>query len=86
METGSLQSYIIHVKTKNRVKVGLVAMLLAALTGCAGYVGYGGGGAVVETGPDVGIYGGFYDRGHDIHAFHDRGFRSRAVAHGWGRR
>jgi hypothetical protein len=62
---------------------------LGALTGCVGYVDGGYGGAVVVPGPDVGVYGGFYDRGRDVHAYHDRGFRSRAIAHpspGGGRR
>jgi hypothetical protein len=64
------------------LKGGLAMMLLTALPGC---VGYAGGGPVVGVyGPDVGIYGGFYDRGPDVHAFHDRGFRSRAVAHPGG--
>jgi hypothetical protein len=71
-----------------RVKVGLAVVFLAVLTGCVGYAdGYGG--AVVAPGPDVdvGIFGGFHDRGPDIHAFHDRGFRSRGVAHpGFGGR
>jgi len=74
-------------------KIGLATALLAGLTGC---VGYADGGAVVAGpdvavyGPDVGIYGGFYERGRDVHAYHDRGFSSRAVAHpggfGGGRR
>jgi hypothetical protein len=77
-------------KYLNRIKIGLAMVLLGVLTGC---VGYADGGAVVAGpdvgiyGPDVGIYGGFYDHGHDVHAYHDRGFRSRGVAHpgGWGR-
>ena len=67
----------------DRAKSGLALVLLAALTGCVGYVGPGGGDAVV-VGPDVGFYGGVYDRGHDVHAYHDRGFRSRGIAHGGG--
>jgi hypothetical protein len=72
-----------------RIKVGLAVMFLAISTGCVGYAdGYGG--AVVVPGPDVdvGIFGGFRDRGRDIHAFHDRGFHSRSIAHpsGGGRR
>ena len=72
----------------NRAKIALAITLLAGLTGCAGYVDGGGyGGSVVVPGPDVGFYGGFYDRGVDVHAYHDRGFRSRGVAHGgWGRK
>jgi hypothetical protein len=71
------------------MKIGLAMVLLTLLTGC---VGYADGGAVVAGpdvdiyGPDVGFYGGFYDRGRAVHAYHDRGFRSRGLAHpgGWG--
>jgi hypothetical protein len=73
----------------NHLKIALAITLLAVLTGCAGYVdgpGYYGASVVVPA-PDVGFYGGFYDRGVDVHAYHDRGFRSRGVAHGgWGRK
>jgi hypothetical protein len=61
--------------------IGLATMLLVALTGCVGYADAGYGGGVVATGPDVGIYGGFYDRGVDVRAYHDRGFHSRGIAH-----
>jgi hypothetical protein len=72
----------------NRIKIGVAMILLAGLTGCVGYVDGGYGGTVVVPGPDVGIYGGFYDHGPDVHVYHDRGFRSRAIAHpvGGGRR
>jgi hypothetical protein len=71
----------------NRIKIGLAMMLLAILTGCAGYADVGYGGTVVVPGPDVGFYGGFYDRGRDAHVYSDRGFRSRGIAHpGGGRR
>lgn len=69
-------------KLLNGLKIGLATALLAVFTGCVD------GGAVVVgpgVGPDVGFFGGFWDRGHDVHAFHDRGFRSRGIAHG-GRR
>jgi hypothetical protein len=76
----------------NRIKIGLAAMLLAGLTGCVGYADVGYGGAVVAPGPDVniygpdvGFYGGFSDRGRDVHAFRDRGFASRGIAHPGGR-
>ena len=61
---------------------GLGIALLAALTGCVGYVdgGYYGG-AVVVPGPDVYFWGGDYDRGRDVHVYSHRGVESRAVAH-----
>jgi hypothetical protein len=81
-----------------QIKIGLAALLLAAVTGCAGgYVeGYGYGGPVVVDGPAVGIYGGgyygggyyghgFYDRGGDVHGYSHRGYASRGAAHGGGR-
>jgi hypothetical protein len=69
----------------DRIKIGLGIALLAALTGCVGYVdeGYYGGSAVV-SGPDVGFYGGGYERGHDVRAYSHRGGESRAVAHSSG--
>jgi hypothetical protein len=65
-----------------RIKIGLGIALLAALTGCVGYVdgGYYGGPAVV-SGPDVYFWGGGYDRGRDVHVYSQRGVTSRAVAH-----
>jgi hypothetical protein len=68
----------------NGVKVGLAMLVLAASSGCVGYVDGGYGGTVVVPGPDVGIYGGFHDRGADVHAYHDRGIRSRGIAHPGG--
>jgi hypothetical protein len=70
------------------VKIGLAMALAVASAGCAGgYVeadgGYVGGGAVVVD-PDVSFYGG-WGHGHDVHAFRDRGFASRGIAHGGGR-
>jgi hypothetical protein len=64
---------------------GLGMALLAALTGCVGYVdgGYYGG-PVVVPGPDVYFYGGGYERGHDVRVYSHRGFESRAVAHPGG--
>jgi hypothetical protein len=29
------------------------------------------------------IFGGDYDRGHDVHAYSHRGYESRAAAHHW---
>lgn len=70
-----------------RIKVGLVITLLAALTGCLGYVdgGYGGGQVFVPE-PDVylfggGYVGGGYERGRDVHEYSRRGSASRADAH-----
>jgi hypothetical protein len=66
----------------DRIKLGLGIALLAALTGCVGYVdgGYYGG-TVVVPGPDVYFYGGGYERGRDVHVYSHRGYESRAVAH-----
>ena len=68
------------------IKIGLGIALLAALTGCVGYVdgGYVGGGygdAVVVAEPDVYLFGGGYDRGRDVHDYSRRGGESRAAAH-----
>jgi hypothetical protein len=69
----------------DRITIGLGVVLLAALTGCVGWVdgGYGGGygGAVVVPDPDIVLFGGGYDRGRDVHVYSQRGFASRAVAH-----
>ena len=69
----------------DQIKIGLGIVLLAALTGCVGYVdgGYYGGSAMV-SGPDVYFYGGGYERGHDVRAYSHRGGESRAVAHSSG--
>jgi hypothetical protein len=66
----------------DRARIGLGIVLLAALTGCVGYVdgGYYGG-PVVVPGPDVYFYGGGYERGHDVRVYSHRGIESRAVAH-----
>jgi hypothetical protein len=68
------------------VKTGLPIALLIALTGCVGYAGGGGyyDGNVVVAGPEVGFWGGGFERGHDVHAFSNRGAASRAVAHPMG--
>ena len=80
-------------KQKNlvgRINIGLGILLLTAVMGCVGYVDGGYGGTVVVPGPDLYLFGGNYDRGRDVHAFSQRGFASRAVAHpgggGGGRR
>jgi hypothetical protein len=69
---------------KNNRKILLGISLLAALTGCVGYVGGGYDGAVVVPGPDVYFWGGGYERGRDVHDYSHRGFESRAVAHPGG--
>ena len=70
----------------DRIKIGLGIALLAAFTGCVGYVdgGYYGG-PVVVPGPAVYFYGGGYERGNDVRVYSHRGAESRAVAHPGGR-
>jgi hypothetical protein len=64
------------------IKIGLGMALLVALMGCVGYVGGGYGGTVIVPGPpDLFLFGGGYERGHDVHEYSHRGFESRAVAH-----
>ena len=69
-------------ESHDRIKIGLGIALLAALTGCVGYVdgGYYGG-PVVVPGPSVYFWGGDYDRGRDVHIYSQRGVQSRTVAH-----
>ena len=54
-------------------------VLMVVLTGCVGYVGPSGGGAVVvgPPVPDVTIWGGDYYGGHDAHFYGHRGYESR---------
>jgi hypothetical protein len=72
----------------NQIKMGLAMALLAAFTGCVGYVDGGGyGGTVVVPGPEVDFYGGgVYERGVDVRGYSHRGGASRAAAHGGGGR
>ena len=68
----------------DRTKIGLGIVLLAALTGCVGYVdgGYVGGGYVgAVVVPEPLFIGGVYERGRDVHVYSQRGVASRAVAH-----
>jgi len=65
----------------DRIKVGLGVALLAALTGCVGFVDPGYGGVVAVPGPDFYFFGGGYERGRDAHYYSHRGFESRRVAH-----
>jgi hypothetical protein len=70
----------------DKMKIGFGLALLAALTGCVGYVGGGYGGAVVVPGPpDVVFFGGpYYERGRDVHEYSHRGAESRGAAHPGG--
>ena len=69
----------------DQIKIGLGIALLAALTGCVGYVGGGYyGGPVVVPGPSVYFWGGDYDRGRDVRVYSHRGFESRVVVHPGG--
>jgi hypothetical protein len=63
----------------DQIKIGLAIGVLSALTGgCVGFVGGGGRGAVIVPGPpDVFLFGGGYDRGHDVHGYSQRGAESR---------
>lgn len=63
-----------------RIQIWVGIALLAIITGCVGYVD-GGYGAVVVPGPDVHFYGGFYERGRDVHVYSHRGYESRGAAH-----
>jgi len=66
-------------KTNGKVdgfKIGLGLLLLAVLTGCIGVVGPGGGGVYVP-GPEVTVFGGGFERGHDVRGYSARGFASR---------
>jgi hypothetical protein len=77
-----------HMSKKNRpaarIKLWLGIVLLAVSAGCIVPVGGGYDGPVVVPGPDLFLFGGGYDRGHDVHAYSHRGFESRAAAHGGG--
>ena len=69
-----------------RMKVGLMGLMAAALAGCLGYVDGGYGGAVIVPEPTVvfwggGYSGGDYDRRHDVYEYSHRGAASRAVVH-----
>jgi hypothetical protein len=69
----------------DRIKLGLGMALLAAFTGCVGYVGGGYyGGPVVVPAPSVYFWGGDYDRGREVHVYSQRGYESRATVHRGG--
>ncbi len=68
----------------DRIKIGLGISLLAAVTGCVGWVGGGYGGVVVVPSlpmPEVYLWGGGYERGREVRGYSERGHESRAVAH-----
>jgi len=75
-----------------KLRYALVLILPVLLTGCVGYVdgGYGGGygddGGYYggDPGPDIYLFGGNYDRGHDVQAYSHRGSVSRSAAHSGG--
>jgi len=70
----------------HRIKIGFGLVLLAAVTGCIGFVDGGYGVPVLVPEPPVFFYGGFYDHGRDVHAYSHRGYESRGAAHrGWRR-
>ncbi|HWD18000.1 MAG TPA: hypothetical protein VHB20_01875 [Verrucomicrobiae bacterium] len=60
--------------------VALGGIFLAALTGCVGYAGPGGGGVYVDA-PDTFVFGGYHHGGFDREARH-RGSYSRGFVHG----
>jgi hypothetical protein len=62
----------------------IVIGLLMILTGCAGSGDYYGDD--VDNGPDLYLFGGDFDRGHDVHHFSHRGSESRGAAHHGGSR
>ena len=70
----------------DRLMIGLGVVVLATLLGCVGYADGGYGGSVYVPGPDVVLFGGGFDhdRGHDVHAFSNRGAVSRGAAHPGG--
>jgi hypothetical protein len=81
----------------DRIKLGLVIVLLATSMGCVGYVDGGPGGAVVVADPDVYVFGGgyygggyygggYHGGGRDVHTYSQRGSASRAAAHPAGHR
>jgi hypothetical protein len=71
----------------DQIKIVFGIALLAALTGCVGYVDGGYGGDVVVGGPVV--VGGVWDAGFVgrdvVHGYSSRGAASRSVAHSGGR-
>lgn len=85
MNSKEAYMHAVRGQISRRSKVVLSGALLAALTGCLGYVdgGYSGdyGGAVIVPEPDVVVFGGGYERGRDVHEFSHRGAVSRGREH-----
>lgn len=55
---------------------------VAIFSGCVGYVDDGGGAVyVAPPPPSVVVFGGDYDRGHDVHTYSQRGYDSRQEVH-----
>jgi len=64
------------------IKIGLGIALLAAVSGCVGYVEPGYGGPVVVPVSGVYFYDGIYEGGPYWHDYGRRGYESRGRAHG----
>ena len=67
----------------DRIKIGLGIVLLAAFTGCVGFLD-GGYGGPVYPGNDVYFYDGYSERGPDVYRYSHRGHESHESAHHGG--
>ena len=63
------------------IKLGLGLALLSVLMGCVGYVGGRYRGRVLVPGPEVYIFGGYYERGREVRDYSHRGYESRVLVH-----
>jgi len=63
------------------IKIGMVIGFLATSAGCASFGAGSYGGAVIVAEPDEYLFGGDYERGHDVRHFSHRGSQSRASVH-----
>src|SRR5581483_7687076 len=77
-ETERRQGYAVR-----RIKIGMALALLTTVVGCVGYVGGGYGEVIVPLPPppEVVLFGGGFERGHDVHEYSRRGGESRESAH-----